>query len=230
MVRARFSQSLVLIACAAAVFGLTAAYLRSLECRALECRPIRDQIDRAGRLRPAAEVAQAVRAMKLLTIEIDTSATAEREHESWRGDVSASVKAPVRLLFGTDLSRLEAHAVALSPITRSYLVHVPPPERIATEVDTGQEEAEVKVGWARLRTRAGEYWLGQARRGLYEEATRLMLPPEQAIEVRRATREQVEMLVRKIVGPGAAVAIVFDDEAAERPSAPERTNAAAEGP
>ncbi len=206
------AQYLWLALCAAAVFGLTAGYMRSLERRALECRAIRDQIDETGRLRPAAEVAAAVRAMKLVTVEIDTSATAEREHESWRGDVSATVKAPVRLLFGTDLSRLDARAVALSPLTRAYHVRVPPPERIATEVDTGEEEAEVRVGWARLRTRAGEYWLGQARRGLYDEARRLMLPPEQVIEVRRATLQQVEALMRRIVGPGAAVTVVFDDD------------------
>ncbi len=213
-------QTLWLFACAGIVFGATWLYLRSVERRALECAPIRDQIDRNGRLRPPAEVARAVTAMKLVTVEIDTAATAERDHESWRGDVSASVTAPVRLLFGTDLSQMNADAVAASPLTRHYVVRIPPPERIATEVDTGQEDATVKVGWARLRTRAGEYWLGQARRALYEEARRLMLPPDQAAAVRQETREQVAAMVRGIVGPGGTVTVVFADEP---PPAPPRT-------
>lgn len=219
-------QTLWLVICAAAVFGVTAAYLRSLERRALECRGIRDQLDEAGRLRPAADVARAVKAMKLVTVEIDTSATAHRDHESWRGDVSASVKAPVRLLFGTDLSRMQTDSVALSPLTRTYIVRIPPPQRVATEVDTGAEEAEVQVGWARLRTRAGEYWLGQARRGLTDEARRLMLTPEMAEDVRRRTLEQVEALVQRTVGPAARVNVMFDEGLPD----PARTEAAAEGP
>jgi hypothetical protein len=216
-------QNAWLLACAGIVFGATWLYLRSVERRALECAPIRDQIDRAGRLRPTADVARAVKAMKLVTIEIDTAATAERDHESWRGDVSASVTAPVRLLFGTDLSRMEADAVSASPLTRHYVVRIPPPERIATEVDTGQEDATVKVGWARLRTRAGEYWLGQARRALYEEARRLMLPPDQAAAVRHETREQVAAMVRGLVGPGAPVTVLFADEAGAPPTTPEES-------
>ncbi|MFM9995145.1 MAG: hypothetical protein ACKVU4_05025 [Phycisphaerales bacterium] len=202
------------LACAAAVFALTAALLRSMEARATDGRAIRDHLDERGQLRPIAEVAAAVRAMKLVTVEIDTSATASRSHESWRGGVSANVKAPVRLLFGTDLSALNVDAIAISPLARAYLVRVPTPTRLATEVDGGREEASVHVGWGRFRTRAGEYWLGQARRGLSDEARRLGLSPEHAEEVRRTSREQVAALFRKIVGPNATVHVVFTDEAA----------------
>jgi hypothetical protein len=198
-----------LAAAAAALFIVLAGYLRSVERAVTASSGISDQLD-AGRLRPAAEVARSIAALKLVTIEIETTARAERASESWRGDVKASVTAPARLLFGTDLSEL--HAVAFSPVTRAYLVRVPPPTRVATEVDAAQENAEVEVGWARTRSIAGEYWLGQARKGLYDEARRLALPPEQARQVREMTRRQVRAMVERIVGAGTPVKVVFADE------------------
>jgi hypothetical protein len=200
-----------LLAAGAALFVAMAPYLRQVERAVAAGAGVRDQLD-AGRLRPAADVARAVAAMKLVTVEVETSATAEREHESWRGDVRASVTAPARVLFGVDLSRLDAHRVWFSPASRAYLVRVPAPERVATEVDGGQETARVEVGWLRARSIAGEYWLGQARRGLYDEARRLSLSPGQAEMVRERTREQVASLVARVVGPGAGVRVVFEDE------------------
>lgn len=194
------------------VFALVYAGVRSAERAAVDDRAIRAQLDEHGALRPAAEVASAIRAMRLVTVEIETTATSRREHESWRGDVSASVRAPVRLHFGTDLSRMRVDAVSLSPITGTYVVRVPPPERIAAEVDAGAEAADVRVGWGRLRTRAGEYWLGQARRGLSAEARRLSLAPADAARVRDMTRQQVASLVGRIVGPRSSVTVVFEDE------------------
>jgi hypothetical protein len=149
--------------------------------------------------------------MKMVAVEIDTSATATREHESWRGDVSARVTVPVRLLFGTDLSRLRIDSVAVSPVAGSYIVRVPRPERLATEVDGSQETVDVRVGWLRLRSMSGEYWLGQARVGLYEEARRLLLSPEDAAAVREVTRDQVASLVRKVTG-SAPLTVLFEDE------------------
>jgi hypothetical protein len=171
---------------------------------------VSDQLD-AGRLRPVAEVATLAAALKLVTVEVETTAKSERTSESWRGDVTASVKAPTRLLFGTDLSALRVDQVALSPLSGAYLVRVPPPTRVATEVDGGQEEAKVDVGWARTRSIAGEYWLGQARKGLYDEARRLALSPEDAVRVRETTREQVAALLKKVVG-AAPVRVAFEDE------------------
>lgn len=195
---------------AAAVFLGLMAYMRAVEGRIVAGAAVSDQMD-AGRLRPAAEVATLGAALKLVSVEVETRATAERMNESWRGDVRATVEAPTRLLFGTDLSGMTSDAVALSPLSRSYLMRVPPPSRIATEVDGGQEETSVEVGWGRTRSIAGEYWLGQARKGLYDEARRLSLSPEDAIRVREMTREQVGLLLRKIVG-GAPVRVVFTDE------------------
>lgn len=197
---------------ALAVFVLVYAGVRSAERAATDDRAIRAQLDEHGALRPAAEVERAVRAMRLVTVQVETTATSRRAHESWRGDVSASVRAPVLLHFGTDLSRMRVDAVSLSPITGACVVRVPPPERIAAEVDGSDETTDVRVGWGRLRTRAGEYWLGQARRGLAAEARRLSLAPADAERVRAMTREQVASLVRRIVGPRVAVTVLFDDE------------------
>src|SRR5205807_2672760 len=102
-------------------------------------------------------------------------------------------------------------SLAYSGLERTWLVRVPMPERIATEVCTDSEQAEVQVGWMRLRSRAGEYYLGLARHDLSERARALTLPAEDAEFVRKTTREQVEALVKKIAGDGARVVVQFDD-------------------
>lgn len=162
-----------------------------------------------GAERPVAEVTRTVRAAKLITIELLTTVTARSESESWRGDVSATVKAPVRLLFGTDLSSLGDNAVRVDPFGRAIVVTIPSPRRLATEVLGQGETSEVSTGWLRLRSVAGEYHLGLARRGLYEAARRMTLHPGDAQQVEQATREQVESLVRAIAGERTAVEVRF---------------------
>jgi hypothetical protein len=146
--------------------------------------------------------------MKLVTVEVNTHVESTAEDANWRGDVNARVEAPVRLLYGSDLSKLETGGLSFSPATGAYLVRIPVPERIATEVCT-EDDPVVQVGWMRLRSRAGEYYLGLARRDLYQRACELALSPEDAAMVRRTTREQVEALVKKIVGPRAPVTVTF---------------------
>jgi hypothetical protein len=204
----RWKSNLVLAALAGGVFAGLALYMRSLEASALRGSAINDQLTAAGRPRPLAEVASAVRELKLVTVEVNTRVESTAEDANWRGDVNARVEAPVRLLYGSDLSKLETGGLSFSPVTGAYLVRVPAPERIATEVCT-EQDPEVQVGWMRLRSRAGEYYLGLARRDLYQRACELALSPEDAAMVRRATREQVEALVQKIVGPRAPVTITF---------------------
>jgi hypothetical protein len=200
-----------LIVAAAVVFLGAAAYMRSLERRALAAPAIRDQLTAAGTPRPVAEVSQALRQTKLVTVEVDTKVASHTGGESWRGDVSARVEAPVRLYYGTDLSKLEPEHLSLSPVGGGYLVRIPVPERIATEVCGDAESVEVEVGWMRLRSRAGEYFLGLARRDLTRRARELTLTPADARMVRRATREQAEALVKKIVGPNTPVTVAFQD-------------------
>lgn len=202
---------LTLAGVAAALFVALAAYLRWTEAAAGRAPAVREQLDAQGRPRPLAEVAAFMRSQKLVTVEIDTNVTAAAAHRSWRGDVSADVTAPAKLLYGVDLSELRVESLSFSPMLGQYLVRVPAPERIATEVRGQEERTSVELGWSRLRSRAGEYYLGLARRSLYDEARRLSLSPEEARRVREATRESVADLVRRIVGERAAVTVHFED-------------------
>jgi hypothetical protein len=209
----RWRFALVLAMLAAALFAGLAFVMRRMEARALDAPAIRDQLTPEGRPRPLAEVAQTLRQSKLVTVEVQTAVASLSENESWRGDVEARVVAPVRLLYGTDLSNLQVERVVYSPVSGAYLVKIPPPERIATEVYGSDEDINVRLGWLRFRSLSGEYHLGLARRDLHDRAVEVTLSPEDAAMVRRTTLEQVTALVRSIVGDRAAVQVVFDEGA-----------------
>lgn len=161
--------------------------------------------------RPVAEVVLALRSMKLVTVEIDTSISLTRGDASWRGDVAASLQVPVRLHYGVDLSGMDAASVGIGPGTRVWVVRVPRPERVATEVFSERERPSVEVGWMRLRSRAGEFYLGQARKDAAEAARNLTLRPEDAARVEAMTRDQVEAMLRSLLGESAGVRVVFED-------------------
>lgn len=203
----------MLIVMAVALFASLAWYLRELEARAVGGHGLDDQFTGAGELRPLAEVARLLRQCKLVTVEINTKVLSGSTHESWRGDVEANVEVPVRLLYGTDLSALSMDALAFSPVARAYLVRIPPPERIATEVVGSDEDIAVRLGWLRSRSLSGEYHLGLARRGLYERAREMTLSHDDAQMVRETTREEVAALVKRLVGERAAVEVVFSGKA-----------------
>jgi hypothetical protein len=168
----------------------------------------------ANHVRPPAEVARAVRALKLVSVELDTKVKVERGEASWRGDVKALVEVPVRLHYGVDLSSMDVSRVSLSQVGAPggalYVVRLPRPTRLATEVFSEREQAEVETGWLRMRSRSGEYYLGQARRDAPKEARELHLLPQDQEKVESLTREQVERLVRAVVGEGTGVLVQFD--------------------
>lgn len=209
--RSKLGFAAVLAVLAVGVFAALTTFMRSLEQRALGNPAIRDQLMADGRVRPLADVAQTVAKLQLVTAEVQTTVATNITHENWRGMASATVEAPARLLFGVDVSGVDVRSVGFSPATSAYYVRVPPPTRIATEVCGGQEMVSVQVGWARLRTVAGEYYLGLARRGLYDRAREMTLSPEDALTVRETTRSQVEKAVRSLVGGAASVTVVFDE-------------------
>jgi hypothetical protein len=209
----RTGFAVVLAALAGLVFlGLT-AFMRSLERRALGNPAIREQLTADGRARPLAEVARTIAKLHLVTAEVHTTVATTIAHENWRGVAAANVQAPARLLYGVDVSKVDVRSIGFSPATSTYLVRIPPPMRIATEVCGGDEVFDVHVGWARLRSRAGEYYLGLARRDLYDRALEMTLSPEDARTVRETTRGQVEQAVRTLVGGAAAVTVEFDEDA-----------------
>src|ERR1051326_974759 len=160
---ARRKFSLAIAAAAAAVFVGLSAYMRVLEHGVAARARVDEQLTPAGKARPLAEVARAIQEMKLVTVEVDSKVTAETSHDSWRGDVAAKVEAPVRLLYGTDLSKMSVSAMTISPVNGGVLIRIPRPERISTEVCGDSESIDVTLGWLRLRSRAGEYYLGLAR-------------------------------------------------------------------
>ncbi len=201
-------------AVALAVFAGVFAWQRLAERRALDAMraAVAEQMDGRGELRPLAEIARAASTNKLVTVELLTTVRATAEHESWRGGVRASVEAPARLLYGTDLSGLTEAEVTFMPVFGLYHIRVPAPERIAAEVLPGERREDLSLGWMRLRTRAGEYYLGQARDALPAEARRLALDAAQMQDVRARTREQVRKLVGAIVGGVEKVRVSFTDE------------------
>lgn len=158
-------------------------------------------------------VARHLASMQLVTSTIDAVVTIERSNESWRGDVSASVQTPVRYRFATDLSRLDASRVRLVDGTNLCLVDVPAPTRLSVEVGEPSSE-DVKVGWLRTRSRAGEFYLSQARKDAAAAARARDLTPEEDAIVRDDTRTQVAALVRSILGENSRVLVRFEDQPA----------------
>lgn len=204
-------STLVILVVAGVVAGSVSVRLWALKRAAL---------DEAKALLPAptasamntARVLGSIRQLKLVTVELATYVNSESDDESWRGDVRAKVSAPVKLHFGTDLSKLKAESLRASSLGNSWIVTVPAPERIATEVFGEREETDVHVGWLRSRSMSGEKHLGLARRELYEAARGLKLSDDDMQWVRGQTREQVAALMRSIVGQWASVTVRFDDE------------------
>lgn len=190
-------------------FGLT-AFMRRLERRAIENPAIRDQLVN-GRVRPLADVARTVARLNLVTAEVETCVATRVSHDNWRGAAVATVEAPVVLHYGIDVSQVRSDHIEFSPAGNSYIIRIPPPRRMATEVLGGQETVDVQVGWARLRSRAGEYYLGLARKSLYESARELALSPEDARTVRETSIAQVGEAVRRFVGDDAWVKVVVDE-------------------
>lgn len=196
----------ILITGAAFLFGALAAYQKTLEARAVG---VAADLVRESRLDApdVATVTRAVRDLKLVTVTIDTTVKVTRRDDNWRGGAEATVEAPVRLHYGTDLSKLDVRHIVVNPLTGICIIRVPPPERIATEVFTEKERNDVLIGWGRFRSRAGEYQLGLARTQLNEQARQMTLSPTDQLKVVESTREQVQVLVERVLGPGRQVLV-----------------------
>ena len=207
----RFRFPLLVAAGAIGIFTLLALQQRAMEQAAITRASVVEH-DTKPATRSLAEVAEAVRTLKLVTVEIKTSVSTEVRDESWRGDATAHVTAPARLLYGVNLDTLDASSVSLAPLGKLCTVRVPRPTRIATEVYTEDESIDVQVGWLRFRTRSGEYVLGLARRDLAERARNMTLAPDDADKVAEATRTQVAKVVRTLLGEDVAVRVEFADE------------------
>lgn len=200
----RFWILLLVLACA--LFGGLAMVMRSAQQEVLR---IAADSTRAAPADQVPALAQTLRALKLITIEINTTVATESTDASWRGDVMASVRAPVTLYYGVDLAGLSPADLSRSPLSGEWTIRLPAPRRLATEVRSGSEEPQVKVTGLRLRDVAGEYHLGLARVRLHERAERMTLSPEDRSRLSRATQQQIEALVRVLTGTQSPVNVEF---------------------
>jgi hypothetical protein len=194
---------------AAALFGGLAYWTSSQQAEELELARAAAAINNGAPPRPVAEVASAVAAMKLVTVEIDTTVKIERGNESWRGNVLASIDVPVRLSYGVDLSTMTIDSLAWSPTQDAYVIGVAAPIRVATQIFSERAPPQVQLGWLRLRSVAGEYFLSQARKDAPVVAASLELLPQDALKVETTSKEQLKALVQKIVGKDVGVIIQF---------------------
>jgi hypothetical protein len=211
---------------AVALAALLALLLREQQRDALRQAQTLAEQAQPARLSPAA-VALALRSLELVTVTIDTSITIERGDEDWRGGAKASLTAPLRLRYGVDLAQLDASRVLPTPLNAGVVLRVPRPRRISLEVFAERETFDVSTTGLRLRSRAGEYYLGLARRDVHEAARRLKLLPRDQQVVRDLTRAQVESLARSILGPGTFVKVIVEGEGVDDLSLDAPENAAA---
>ena len=195
-----------------ALFGGLAYLLHTQQQQLLSTTRIDSQLDEEGRLRPLADVIETTRALKLVTVIVNSRVRTKVRDERWRGSASAIVEAPVRYVYGVDLSGLEHDAIRAGKIMGLYEITIPRPARIATELDGSHPVEEVvEVTGTRMKSVAGEYYLGLARKEIYESARKSELPPEKMDEIYAMTREQVETLLRRFVGPSAEVRVTYKD-------------------
>src|SRR5688500_4011809 len=150
---------------------------------------------------PVAEVARLAREMKLVTVTVDSTVKATRRDERWRGTASATVEAPVRHSYGVDLSGLTDGAFEYDYVRRGYVVTLPAPKRIASEVDGAHpKREEIAVTGTRFKKLSGMEQLHAAHKAIYDEAVRQQLPKDRGEEVRRVTREQVAAALGAKIG------------------------------
>ncbi|HLJ09946.1 MAG TPA: DUF4230 domain-containing protein [Planctomycetaceae bacterium] len=201
------------LAIGAGLFIGLALLLHSQQSEFVSTSNVVSQLDESGKLRPLAEVIETTRALKLVTVTIDSRVRTEMRDERWRGTASASVEVPVRYVYGVDLSQLDPDAFRLGKLLGMYEIAIPHPVRIAAEVDGSHPfEEVVEVTGTRFKSRAGEYYLGLARKDIYEQARKSTLPKETLDDIDAKTREQVETLVHRFVGPSAQVRVRFQDQ------------------
>jgi hypothetical protein len=162
---------------------------------------------------PTAAVLSATRQLKLLTVSIDSIVTTTQTDESWRGDASATIKAPVKYHFGVDLSKIDDHNLSYNPLTQIQTLTIPPPSLLAIEVDGSHPITErIDVTGLRFKKLSGAEQLNLAQKSLYNAARNQTLSQKDLVQIRLATRTQIESSLARIVGPSTHLRVKFIDE------------------
>jgi hypothetical protein len=167
-------------------------------------------------------VARAARVLKLVTAEIvDTVRLEEVDPSTFRPDIKASVELPVRLSYGSDLSKLEASWVRvelpkgigprLSGVMRErsvVIVKIPRPKRLAAEPLLSAQRAEVTRSFLRF---GEDELLLKLREQASQAAMQLELGPKEQARIEEMTKAQFQLLMRAIVRDEADVQVEFVD-------------------
>jgi len=160
-----------------------------------------------------AQVLRIARELNLITASIDSTVTTTKIDESWRGNASATIKAPVKYLFGVDLSQMDDHSLTYNPLTRIQTLTIPPPSLLAIEVDGGHLISEqINVSGLRFKKLSGAEQLNLAQKSLYDAARRQTLSQTNLDQIRLATRTQVESSLAPFLGASATLRVKFSDE------------------
>jgi hypothetical protein len=162
---------------------------------------------------PPAQVLRATRELKLLTISIESTVTATKLDDSWRGTASATVQAPVKYHFGVDLSKIDDRNLSYNPLTQIQTLTILPPALIAIEVDGSHPITErIDVTGLRFKKLSGADQLNLAQKALYESARKQTLPKPELDKIRLATRDQIERSLAPILGHSTRLRVKFIDE------------------
>ncbi len=157
--------------------------------------------------------------LKVVTQEVETRVSAQRHHENWRGRVEVEIEAPVKLLYGVDLT---SDAVQVETRTPGYVrVVVPEPRLLYHDFDPSRiVEKRMHISGMRTRTGAGQTQLTLC---IYEDLPReirKVASSRKLLEqVREQSRAQLRELFQAVLPEDTWVEIRFKGEEAIRAGA-----------
>jgi hypothetical protein len=150
------------------------------------------------------QVTDAVRSLKLITWQFDTTISAESVSDKWYGNAIASVRAPVRYQYGVNLEHLRREDIFLD--AGGYTFIVPPPERVSVEVNLAALNQTLQVSGARWKSQNQDQ-IDEARKRLAQVAQETQLSPEDVTRLREVSRQQIERMLQNVTGADASARV-----------------------
>lgn len=150
------------------------------------------------------QVTDAVRSLKLITWQFDTTISAETVSDKWYGNAIASVRAPVRYQYGVNLENVRRADIFVD--SDGYTFIVPPPERVSVEVNLAELNQTLQVSGARWKGQNQDQ-IDQARKALADLAQQTQLSPDDVARLREVSRQQIETMLRNVTGAGSSARI-----------------------
>jgi ribulose 1,5-bisphosphate synthetase/thiazole synthase len=150
--------------------------------------------------------------MKLVTIEMTLSVESSYEDPSWRGDARATIKAPVKYLYGVNLEELSKDDFQVGPVFETIVITIPEPRLLAVDPGTSAAEYLVEATGTRTIKLAGEHAKAAARIKFDREAREQTLSPERLEEIRVESKARVEQLAKLFLAPDSPTVVRFRSE------------------